>query len=339
MINYKILPLSVTETDAFEEASKEELRVLVALIESGGVFESRDALAKKAKTSPARCSAALVLWSEAGVISEVPTDTPTITEEFEERLRRGEIREEKSVNVANSIRNNNLKDMIDECARLMKRSTFSTAEIKDLIALHEQYGLSEEYIVTLTAFLTKSGEEKLSFKRLINKAVSFAEKEIDTPELLTEHIKRIESTTIWETEFRKLFYSYERPLSDNEKEILRKWGEEYGYFTEIISIAANITKESCDKISHYIKYADKIITRWYEAGCRTASECRAKYDSDQAERKAEKKAASTSRKSTKKTAEKEERYGGFDVNDAFMKALERSYGTAETKDENNRKEN
>ena len=335
MTKYKILPDSLAEAEAFTEASREELRVLLALISSDGAFESREALATLAKTSSARCASALVLWSEAGIIKEITDDSPTITEEFEERLRRGEIREESSVTVAKAIRNNNLRDMIDECTALMNRSALSTAEIKELAALHEQYGLSEEYIVTLGAFLAEKGT--LTVKKLVNRAVSLSEKEIDTPQALAEYIRHLESISVAEIEFRKIFGTYTRALSKSEKEAFRKWSQDYGYFTEIVTEAFDIATANADT-KHHVAYADKIITRWYETGCRTVSECRARYEADQAEYRAEKNAKREKARASKKAAEEKERYGGFDVNDAFMKALERSYGKDENNEENDRKE-
>ena len=46
MIYYKVLPLSLTDKSSFAEASAEELRVLLALIECEGTVESAEALAK-----------------------------------------------------------------------------------------------------------------------------------------------------------------------------------------------------------------------------------------------------------------------------------------------------
>ena len=140
-IFYRCAPLSVTETEAFAEASREELRVLLTLIEKNGSIESLEALAALARTSKARASSSLTFWEEAGVIRK-GSDVPTITEEFEERIRLGEIREVTAKEAATSIRNSGLADMISECAALMQRSSFNSSEIKELTALYEQYALS-----------------------------------------------------------------------------------------------------------------------------------------------------------------------------------------------------
>ena len=317
-IFYACAPLSVTETEAFFEASREELRVLLALIEKGGKFESAEALAAVAKTSKARASSALAFWDEAGVIRK-DSDAPTITEEFEERIRLGEIREITAKEAATSIRNSGLADMISECAALMKRTSFNSAEIKELTALYEQYALSEEFIVTLAAYLAEHG--KLTVTKLVNRAIKLTEREIDTPSALESYIIERESESDAEREFRKLFGIYGRAPSKTEKECFKKWSSDYGYFTEIVGEAYDIAVTNATR--GHLSYADKLLARWYESGCRTLAECRARYEADEAEKKS-KKENEKQKKVTPKP--KKERYGDFDPEEAFLKALERSYG-------------
>ena len=151
MTEYSVLPLRVTGKADFFEATAEELRVLLSLIELSGRVESNEALASLSGTSVARCSAAIRFWAETGVISERKDQAPTVTEEFEERILSGEIIERTSKEVAKTIRDNALSDMINECAGLMGKSNLPTSDVKRLAALYEQYKLSADYIVTLAA--------------------------------------------------------------------------------------------------------------------------------------------------------------------------------------------
>ncbi len=317
-IFYLCAPLSVTETEAFSEASREELRVLLTLLEKDGRFESVEALASRAKTSKARAGSSLTFWEAAGVIRK-SSNAPTITEEFEERIRLGEIREVTAKETAASIRNSALADMISECAVLMKRSSFNSAEIKELTALYEQYALSEEFIVTLAAYLAEHG--KLTVTKLVNRAIKLTEREIDTPAALEAYIIERESESEAEREFRKLFGIYGRAPSKTEKECFKKWSSDYGYFTEIVGEAYDIAVTNATR--GHLSYADKLLTRWNETGCRTLAECRSRYEADEAEKKA-KKEVEKQKKSVPKP--KKERYGDFDPEEAFLKALERSYG-------------
>lgn len=320
MTQYKILPLRVTDKEAFLEASADELRVLIALIELDGMVEKTEALSKLAKISKARASSALVFWQEAGVIRNAEI-APTITEEFEERIRSGEILESDSKSVAQSIRSASLSGMIAECASLMNRAALNTSEVKSITALYEQYSLSEEYIVTLAAYLAENG--RLTVTRLVNKAIKLSEREIDTTRALEEYIVERESESEAEREFRKLFGIYGRAPSKTEKECFKKWSKDYGYFTDIVGEAYDIAVTSATR--GHLKYADKLLTRWYESGCRTLSECKARYEADEAEKKDKKTAQSVTKNGTPKKQE-QKRYGNFDPKEAFLKALERSYG-------------
>ena len=309
-------PLKVTEKQAFVDASGEELRVLLAVIEDESTAGDIELLARTCKISKSRARAALVFWQEEGVILSAK-GAPTITEEFEERLLKGEIREESSKAVAKSIRDSALVDMINECATIMKRTSFNTREIKDLTALHEQYTLSEEYIVMLAAHLAELGS--ITVTKLVNRAIQLSEREIDTPPALERYIIEKTGDNEVERSFRAIFGIYNRALSRTEKEAFRKWSKDYGYYTEIVCEAYDIAASSVTR--GYVNYADKLLTRWYETGCRTLSDCRKRYEEDLAEKKA-KKAESKS----KKAIASKERFGNFDVEDAFQRALDRSFG-------------
>ena len=324
MTKYKIQPLKVTDKEAFFEASAEELRVLLALMELNGNVDTPETLAHLAKISKARASSALVFWQESGVIRDTEA-TATITEEFEERIRSGEILETDMTSIAKSIRDSALAGMISECAALMNRAALNSSEIKSITALYEQYSLSEEYIVTLAAYLAESG--RLTVTKLVNKAIKLSEREIDTSKALEEYIVERESESEAEREFRKLFGIYGRAPSKTEKECFKKWSKDFAYFTDIVGEAYDIAVTSATR--GHLKYADKLLTRWYETGCRTLAECKEQYLKDEAEKK-DKKAAQTNSNNTSYQKKPEpKRYGNFDPKEAFMKALERSYGKKE----------
>ena len=91
MIRYEFdFPKKASDTDEIREASAAELKVLVALIESGGSITD-DELSDKLEVSKARVSAAIALWQESGVIAprehgkEVSFYGNKLTEEFPER--------------------------------------------------------------------------------------------------------------------------------------------------------------------------------------------------------------------------------------------------------------
>jgi DnaD/phage-associated family protein len=323
---YKIFPLKLTSSPAFSEASREELRVLLALIEAEGRFESADALSAAASVSCPRCRSALSFWEESGIITERVDGAPIITEEFEERTRIGEVDEHPALEVADSIRDGNLKSAIDECAMLIGTPSLPTADVKLITALYTQYGLSPEYIVTLAAYLAEKST-KLTARKIVNEGIKLQGNGCDTVEALESYIhnKSTESDTDWE--FRRIFGIYNRNLSASEKSYFKKWSEEYGFSVTIVSEAYDKAIMNTQNGKHYLQYMDTVLTAWHKAGCKTLSECRAQSESERAEIKN----TQSPRKESKKTPEKP-RYGTFDIHDAFQKALERSYGKSDEDD-------
>ncbi len=310
--------MRVIGSAAFSEASREELRVLLALTELSGETDGVTSLAEAAMISPARCKAALAFWEESGVIS-IDDSEPRITDEFEDRLVRGEIDEVPATEVADSIRNESLASMINECAKMMNQACLSNTDVKNITALHTQYSLSPIYIVTLAAHLVSRGE--LTVRKLCNEAIRLQGKGIDTIEAVEAYISEIEKTSGVEWEFRRALGIYGRNLSASERAYFKKWSEEFDYSVAIVSEAYDIAVLNTKHGD--LRYMDKILTAWHEAGCRTISDCRQRIEEEKAKKSAE--ASKKSGKKQTKTTPETPRYGNFDINEAFNNAVARSF--------------
>jgi len=317
-LNFTFNLKKLAKSESFCEASAQELRVLLALISSEGEA-SEDELSALAGVSTARLNSALTLWEGEGVISRRSTDG-NITEEFEARLVKGEILEESAAAVAGSIRSENLASTLEECATLMGKAALNSTEMKCITALTTQYGLSPEYILTLAADMVAKGK-RLTAARLRDEAIRLCEKRgIETLEQLEKALEEGEGN---ETEwvFKRLLGIY-RPLSDDERAFFKRWAEEMGFGREIVREAFNLAVRATGHGSVY--YMDKVLSGWHEKGCRTVKECLEAAKDTSAELA---KAHGGEAAPKKKRSEPEKpRYGSFDINDAFAKALARSYG-------------
>lgn len=300
---------------SFLEASREELRVLSVMMESECAL-SVEKIADAASVSAARAAAAIALWCAEGVFRE----DDGITEEFDSRVRQGEIDEAPAVKVAESIRDEGLAELIEECAEIMGKPALTTEEVKNLTALVTQYALTTDYIATLAAYLSSKG--KLTAVRLRDRAISLVGRGVDTTEALEIYIKEREKQSSSELEFRRLLGIYNRTTTEAERRAFNKWSDEFGYSTAVVGEAYSICVMNTGSLS--VPYMDKVLTVWHEAGCKTVEECRALASSEKAKADKEKTEAPTPRKRSKTEPEKP-RYGDFDINDAFKAALERSY--------------
>ena len=316
--------LSSTSTQSFREASAEELRVLVALIELDGESFTLTELARRADVSVARARAGMALWQAEGLFYDgdapkAPADN--VKDEFSERFS-SEMYEETAVETAKTVRDAELAELLSECAALMGKPALTTAEVKKITSLYSQLSLSEEFIFTLAAHL--ADQNKLSATMLAKRAEKLVESGIDTIEALGVYIENDSSESGADREFRRVFGIYNRNLSKTEREYFRKWSEDFGFDVEIVSEAYGIMTKNLSGSGISLPYIDKILSRWHDCGCTTLASCLAQCEIDKKEISDKK----PERQGYAK-AEKKPKFVNFDVNEVFKRALERSYGTDE----------
>lgn len=316
---YKINLEALTASQTFSEASAEELRVLFAL-ESLLGDASLDKLSAVASVSRARVAAALALFEDAGVI-EKDTDEG-VSYEFAERIGLFDPTAAGSSEVARDIRDNSLANMISECTRIMKRVTLPTSDIAAISALYTELGLSPEYILTLARHLaTKTA--RLVPRRLCNKAEQLAARDIDTLEALEIYISENESASAAEWEFRRLLGIKGRSTSPSEREAFLRWSDEYGFGTEIVRLAYDMSVKNTKGLS--IQYMDALLTAWHGAECKTVADCEREAKKFSADFAAREKGKAQGKSKRAPTAD-EPKYSDFNSEDALMQALLRSYG-------------
>ena len=312
----------ITKSPVFAEASREELRVLLALVELGEGTLCTDELSSVAGVSKARCMAAIALWEEAGVVTLRGADIPkeeeaTISEEFEDALRLGDRLVTNSSSTATRIRDENLASTIAECARIMRRPALSTEEVKEIEALYSSLALSPEYIISLAAHLSKVSR-KVTATTLSRKADELSKKGITTFEELDGYIGMVERENSTDKEIRRALSIRGRDLVPEELELFHKWSGDFGFSVEIIKTAYNKTVMATGTRS--LPYMDALLTSWHGSGCVTVEDCLKKAEQFAAEYEQPK------RGRKKKTEPEKPRYGNFDVEEAFERALKRSYG-------------
>jgi DnaD/phage-associated family protein len=309
---YKVFPLRAIDKAEFFDATAEELRLLIALIERGGDADE-EALAKSSKITLGRCRASLRFWADAGIISKESASDVEIIDEYPEVVNRGELIEESGVKVAEDIRNNNLKPLFDELAVIFERN-LTTAEAKIVSGVVEQYGVSTEYVATLAAHL--KGTRGFTVAKLRDRAIILTDKGIDTLEALEIYIAEREKELKCEWEIKGILGIYDRNLSPTERKYFKAWSDELGFSGEIIREAYDITVMQTGGRS--LPYMNEILLSWSKAGLKTPEECREYSEKTKPEAKGA--------PSKRKPKEIKPRYGNFDIDEAFANALQRSYG-------------
>lgn len=321
----------ITELECFQEASREELRILLSLASLGGRIVSIEDLARVSGVSVARCRSTLVLWEECGVIAEA--DGEIIIDEFAERRSSEERYNKPATEVARNVRDGEMAEFLNECATLMGKPALNPEEIKDLEYILTDMGVSKEFVLILIAHLL--GRKKtVTPRNVLTEVERLAKKNIDTAEALEVYISKLEKTSANEREFSNRFQIW-HPLSELELSFVDKWMDDFGFGIEIISAAYSIATKTITSNVPFSRL-DRILTAWHEAGCKTVSECLSKGEEyrkekqkktrEKADRDAADKITAPNGKKPSTTREANAKFNDFDTEDALMAALKRSYG-------------
>ena len=328
MTEYRFNPEALLSSSEFSEASVGELRVLLTLVADGSLSNER--ISEITGLSSARVKSAIVLFEDAGILTKrdtppsIRTDEQTVVEHFEERITLGAMHEITAKDCAKEIRDNSLASLLSECATLMGKAALSTEEAKMISATYTQLALSEDYIITLGAYIAEK-KGKLTAVRLSGEAEKLVKRGVDTAEALEKYIADTESETGAIQEFKRICGIYNRNFSKTETALINRWYYDFGFGEEIIGEAYDITVMHSEKFS--FNYMNKILTRWHECDCKTVEDCKRISESEKPEKKAKEEKKTPPR--MPRTPASTPRYGNFDVDDAFKKALIRSYGDAD----------
>ncbi len=300
------LPRSVLDRLADVDAA--DLRVLLYVAGADAFDEAEAAAALQISEAEVRSS--VKYWRGAGVIAPrsakkesqkkenaKPKATPKkpLREKTAVKLTAGELCEIAEENA-------DFRTLIDT-AQQTAGWMFNTAEIEIIASLYTTLRLSAEYILSLVSYFVAQREKPLRYLEKV--AYGFIDEGVDTAAALEEKLRWLERFEGRAGTVRKLFGIGGRELTAREKDYLVNWFDVYGYGDEMIRLAYEKTVNATGKAS--LAYANGILKKWHADGVKTAA------DLDKGMAKTTGVASS------------------FDVDDAFAKALARSYANGEKK--------
>lgn len=307
--------------DAFSSASGEDLRVLIALLESGTDIEM-DSLAKIACCETDEIDDAIQFWRGAGILGKAQKksarkEEKTAPEEKKKPLRREDkVSSLSSKELASSIERKNLSSLIDACQQTAGK-VMTTAEVNIIVGLHDELSLPGEYILMLVHHCYEN--DKRSMKYVEKMAFSLCDSGILSASDLEIYLEEKRKFASFEWQLKKMFGLGERDFTKKQAALVSKWEKEYEISIEILGLAYDITVDSINKAD--FNYVDKILTSWHENGLHTEKEILAFEEKAKEERKNK----TEKEKKPEKNPKSSVGYNSFDVDDFFSRAVERSY--------------
>ena len=315
-IKYKNGEMPANIASILANADEQDLRILVLMMmsadDSGEVSE--DISIEELLDIPSeKVNASIKFWSGAGIVGASRATKKKLDEKQPLAIptahRNGAV-ESNGVEVYGSAELATLIEkravtacFVDEAQKVFGK-TFNAYDTNVVVGLVDQYGFEEEAVLAILAYVLRLGKRGVKYAEKI--AIGLYDDGYTTAADVVDRINSIEQAKENVYKIKQMFGFGARELTKSEKDIFSKWTQTYGYDTDIIRIAYDITVNSIQK--PVPKYTDKIIEKWYSEGLRTLADVEA-YE--------EKK-----KDAPKDSAEPQKSY---EIDDFFDAALKRSF--------------
>ena len=159
---------------------------------------------------------------------------------------------------------------VDEAQRIVGK-TLNMNEIGILVGLIDQYGFEPAALLAVLLHTTKLGKKGMRYPE--KGAISLYDEGLVTEAGVLEKIRRIDSAALTISKIKDLFGVGSRALSTSEKNLFKKWTEDFGYDIEVIRKAYDITIDV--KHEPIPKYTNGILEKWYVEKLRTVEDIEA----------------------------------------------------------------
>ncbi|MBR6745560.1 MAG: DnaD domain protein [Clostridia bacterium] len=238
-------------------ASAEQLRVLIALSSDAG--KTAQGLCSAADVSEDRLAEALLFWEKAGVIA-VRSHPAPIKEPYADAVTPAYTGEDMA-RIADS---SDVRELVDVCAAILGK-TFTPAESEAVFYLYDGLRLDFEYIVRLCKYCHDVGKPSLRYMK--KTAISLYDGGTVTVGALEAFIEREERKSDMEYKIRLLYGIGERVLTPTEKQCIARWVIDWNLPYEVIELGYYQMMASIP--APKMTYENKILSTWYNEGCRT----------------------------------------------------------------------
>lgn len=191
----------------------------------------------------------------------------------------------------------------------------SVTEAEKLTSFYTQLHLNTEVITYLMEYCIENNHKSIHYMERV--AANWAENGVTTVSKAMEAADYFLKSTSC---VLKEFGISGRILAEKEADYVKKWQREYGFTSELITLACRRTIDTIHQAS--FKYVDKMLTAWLEAHVQTAQDVEAL---DRQHQKEKEKAAENDKASSRPTNERAriKNMNNFDEREYDMGELER----------------
>lgn len=269
--NNIILPIEIVNVD-LEKIDSDFLKVALLIFKDSNITYEIESISDKLNISQKKVREALDYWSNLNVLKLKKEATKVVNKE---------IKQDKSQVENNKIENNivDVNILKPQNTKVTKAPNVMNDEVVFLLdaiqnmfkhTISKPYHEVVTYVVTelklptdviLLAFhYCNETMKNFNIKYFQKLCTSWAEMEINTSERADKYLLQLKQSSPEEDKVKELF-KIDRLLLPKEKEYIRVWTKDYGYNTDIISCAGELTYSKTN--NYALAYMNTILADWY----------------------------------------------------------------------------
>ncbi len=161
-------------------------------------------------------------------------------------------------------RRTELAGFIDEAQRVFGR-TFNTYEINIIVGIVDRLELEPNAVLTILSYARSIGKTTMRYCEKM--AISLYDEGYTKSDEISEHLAALDRYKDMVSQLKQMFGMGSRSLSKSEKMYFERWTQEYGYGTDVIQHAYDITVDTIQK--PVPKYTNTILEKWFSLELRT----------------------------------------------------------------------
>lgn len=199
----------------------------------------------------------------AGNLSSLPADRPEENTKSAPRTPAA-AKTAFTADELDAFRSNNETSQIIFIAEQYTGKLLSRSDLETLLFIYDTLGFSVDLIDYLIQYCVGRGKKQFSYMEKV--AIDWAE----------AHVVTVRQAKLRTTKYDKQIYSIMRALGKNteptEPEVtyIKKWMNQFGFSSEVILKACERSVLATDR--NRIQYANAILSKWHEAGVKSAKD-------------------------------------------------------------------
>ena len=166
--------------------------------------------------------------------------------------------------------NAELLKLIEKISEEIYSKVLSPTEVQLIVSLYDWLGLPADVIFAIVEYCTEN--EKTNLRYIEKTAVSFSDMGLTTIEKVKHYINEQKYKKTMESKISTVIGAGGRALTESEKKSINLWVFDYGFDTEIIKYAYELTVEKTGKYS--ISYMSTILRAWHDKGYKVISDAK-----------------------------------------------------------------